>query len=80
MVLNRRKKLILEVGAPAQGKRGGAPAEHFYILCQVGLMLRTVLILFALVAGALALLSLPDMDERSSSVSALAVPVSRLGH
>lgn len=43
-------------------------------------MLRTGLILFALVAGALALLSLPDMDEHASSVSALSVPVSRLSH
>ena len=43
-------------------------------------MVRTGLILLALVVGALALLSLPDMDERSSSVSALAIPIGRLGH
>ena len=69
---------LISRGMPSAGETRGTPRSLFFSFCQVDFMLRTGLILLALAAGALALLSLPDMDERSSSVSSRSVPVSRL--
>ncbi|QPF81576.1 hypothetical protein IC762_17225 [Bradyrhizobium genosp. L] len=50
----------------------------FFSDCRDEFMLRTGLILFAILAGLVALLSLPDTGDQASAGSAIGTPVSQL--
>jgi len=66
-------KIILELDAPWRERRR-APVRYWRT-GGVIFMVRIGVMLFVIVAGFLALLALPDMDESQSS--ALAVPVTQ---